>query len=343
MTEEQQKIFNGLTKDFNGPERNVNDHILILDGLNTMLRAFSVVTFINAKGNNTGAISGFLKSLGSVIRQFNPTRVVVAWDGKGGSINRKYVNPSYKAQRNHTAVIHWDIYDTKDDEKKSIETQAERIVDYLACLPVTYIQIPKVEADDIIAYLALNASKVNHKVTIVSMDKDFMQLIDSNIRVYSPVRKTLFTYEEAIKFLGVLPENYNLVKALVGDKSDNLRGVKGVGVKTLLKVVPELLTDSNINLDVIFNRCEEHMKDRSICRNILTDWKLVESNFQIMNLHETVLNDPEKQLIVSRLKETSFKIYSGPFLAMLEEDCIDGLSQDVENWLKVNFSGLIKN
>lgn len=341
MTEEQQKMLTSLTEDSDNLERKLNDHILILDGLNTMLRAFSAVTFVNSKGNNVGAVSGFLKSLGSVVRQFNPTRVVVAWDGKGSATNRKYLNPNYKAQRDHTTIVHWNIYDTKEDELGSIQSQAERIVDYLACLPVTYIQIPKVEADDVIAYLALAANKAKHKVTIVSMDKDFMQLVSKNVRVYSPVRKVLFDYDKAVEFLEVLPENFNLVKALTGDKSDNLRGVRGVGVKTLVKLVPELSTNPEITLDFIFRRCEEFMKSKAVCSRILADWNIVETNFQLMDLHSTVLDKSEKDIIASRLKETKRKIYTAPFEAMLEEDCIDGLAQDVEKWLKSNFSGLL--
>ena len=306
-----------------------------------MLRAFSSVTIVNPKGNNVGAISGFLRSLGSVVRQFNPTRVVVAWDGKGGATNRKYLNPNYKAQRDHATILHWDLYDTKDEEKESVRAQAERITDYLACLPVTYVQLPKVEADDIIAYIAKTASKGQHKVTIVSMDKDFMQLIDQNIRVYSPVRKTLFDYDAAKDFLGVLPENYNIIKAITGDKSDNLRGVKGAGVKTLVKIIPELLTDPNIDLPFIFDRCAELMEKKPLCAKMLSEWRTVQSNFELMDLHKSVLSDFEKTSVKNRLSEPINKIYTAPFIAMLEEDCIDSVSSDIENWLKMNFSGLL--
>lgn len=341
MTEEQQKIIDSLQKNSGEFSRKRNDHILIVDGLNTFLRAFSAITFVNPKGNNIGAISGFLRSLGSVVRQFNPTRVIVAWDGKGGATNRKHLNPEYKAQRERTAIMHWDIYDSVEDETESIRTQSERVVDYLACLPVSCVQMPKVEADDIIAYLAEGAGKAKHKVTIVSMDRDFMQLITEFVRVYSPVRKVLFDYETATKFLGVLPENYNIVKALVGDKSDNLRGVHRVGVKTLVKIMPELLTDPSLTLDSMFNRCEERLGKDKVCASILADWKTVESNFKLMDLHESVLDESEKKFILERLKETSSKIYMAPFLAMLEEDCIDSLSQDTESWVKTTFSGLL--
>ena len=109
--------------------------------------------------------------------------MVVIWDGKGGSGNRQNINPNYKAQRATSRITHWGLYDSREEEQEALIGQLFRTKDYLECLPLQQIVMEKLEADDIIAYLAKRASNAGKKVTIVSSDKDFFQLIDNNIEV----------------------------------------------------------------------------------------------------------------------------------------------------------------
>lgn len=313
--------------------RSRNDHIMIVDGLNTLLRAFAVINTINPQGNHVGGITGFLKSVGYAMRSFDPTRIVVVWDGRGGSQNRKALNSNYKAHREHASVIHWDMFDTKEEEMQAVWDQADRLVDYLECLPVTYLKIDKLEADDVIAYLSRYASYKNHKVTIVSSDKDFLQLVDQNIRVYSPSKKILYDYPEAIKFLGVLPENYNIVKALLGDQSDNIRGVKGIGLKTLVKLFPRLQTDEMYSLDQLYQECAENLGTKTAYAKIIHEWPTVEVNFKVMDLNKTVLDDKERAIVKAAMKSAVPKLKVGPFLHYLEQDNIEGITKNTEEWL----------
>lgn len=323
------------------PARHKNDHILILDGLNTLLRSFSVVNTVNAAGNHVGGLMGFLKSLNSLRRQFNPTRIIVAWDGIGGATNRKRLDPNYKANRASAPVIHYDLYESKQEEMDAVYLQGERLIDYLTCLPVTYIRLPKLEADDTIAYMALNASGNGRKVTVVSSDKDFLQLVQPDtLDVYNPTKKVLYDYKTASEFLMVLPDNYNIVKALNGDASDNLPGVKGVGTKTLIKLFPSLQTDPDYSLDQLFEDCSKLLATKKICARILADWHHVERNFKLMNLRETVLSDSEKETIFEVIREPIPKLRIGPFLHMLEEDQIEGISKDPEGWAS-EFNSLV--
>ena len=216
------------------PPRSLNDHILIIDAMNMLIRSFSLLKAMNPDGHHIGGLVGFLRSLGYVTRIFDPTRVIVVWDGKGGSANRKNINPDYKAQRATSRITHWGLYDTKEQETEALIGQLYRVQDYIECLPMHQIGMEKLEADDIIAYLAKRAGEAGKKVTIVSSDKDFFQLIDKNIEVYAPVKKKTFNHSNIVDEIKVLPENYNIVKALLGDHSDNLPGVKGLGIKTIL-------------------------------------------------------------------------------------------------------------
>lgn len=323
------------------PLRGQDDHVLILDGLNTFIRNFSVNRTITANGVHVGGLQGFLKSLGSMTRMFSPTRVIVVWDGMGGAQNRKNIDSNYKANRVHASVIHYDIYDDKKAEIDSMQDQADRLLDYLACLPVTYIEIDKLEADDVIAYLSKLYSKARRQVTIVSSDRDFLQLIDQNIRVYSPIKKVLFDHQTVTEFLTVLPENYNIVKTLLGDDSDGLVGVKGVGLKGLVKEFPELYNNPNLTLEEFFDICAKRKEssNKVIFSKILAGWHTVEKNYKLMDLNETVLDDDEKELVHEILRNSDPKLRIGPFLHYLEEDKFE-MSKDVEGWL-CEFSSLV--
>ena len=321
------------------PVRDRNSHILILDGLNTFLRAFSVIKTVNPKGHNVGGIAGFLRSLGSLKRQFNPSRIVVVWDGKGGSTNRKHLNANYKAQRVHAAVIHWDLYDSKEEEAQSIHDQAARLEEYLECLPVTYLKVDKLEADDIIAFLAQSADRAGNKTTIVSTDRDFLQLVTKNIQVYNPVKKVIYDQKETFSYLGILPDNYNLVKALVGDSSDNIEGIRGAGLKTVANLFPELKEDPTCTLQYIYDTCSKNLGQKKLYAKILTEWNRVEQNFKIMDLQESVLDESEKSFVLTEARRPVGKVQIGKFLALLEQDYISEITANTEGWL-LDFSNL---
>lgn len=320
------------------PPRALNDHILIIDAMNTLIRSFSLLKAMNPSGAHVGGLVGFLRSLGYVTRIFDPTRVVVIWDGKGGSGNRKNIDPNYKAQRATSRITHWGLYDTKEEETEALIGQLYRTQDYLDCLPVQQMMLEKLEADDIMAYLAKRASKAGKKVTIVSSDKDFLQLIDDNIEVYAPVKKKTFDKSNIFEELKVLPTNYNIVKALLGDNSDNLQGVKGLGIKTIVSEFPKLLTEK-VDLDYVYKVAEEKLEDKKIFPKIIHNWGRVITNFELMDLHNTVLDNVEIQYVEDTLKEEIPDLQSGAFLHLLDQDKIEGITKNTEGWLE-NFRGL---
>ena len=321
------------------PPRALNDHIMLVDGMNTLIRSFSLLKAMNPTGTHIGGMVGFLRSLGYVTRIFDPTRVIIVWDGKGGSGNRQNIDPNYKAQRATSRITHWGLYDTKEEETEALIGQLFRTQDYLACLPVHQIVMEKLEADDIMAWIAKKASDSNvKKCTIVSSDKDFLQLIDSTIQVYAPVKKKTFTKDNIFDELKVLPENYNVVKALLGDNSDNLQGVKGLGIKTLVSEFPKLLSEE-VNLDYIFKVSEEKLEGKKIFAKIIHNWDKVETNFKLMDLHKSSLDDKEKQYINEVLKQPVPDLQSGAFLHLLDQDKIEGITKNTDGWLQ-NFRRL---
>lgn len=290
---------------------------------------------MNPQGHHTGGLVGFLRSLGFLTRTIDPTRVICVFDGQASSSSRKTINPEYKATRNIKRITNWELFDDKEDEFASMTMQMHRLVEYLQCLPVTLISIDKVEADDTISYLAQKFAANNKKVTIVSSDKDFLQIVDQNIEVYSPIKKKTYQKKDIQEEIGLIPENYLIMKALLGDNSDNLSGIKGLGPKTLLKEFPELISKPGVTLKDIYNICEQKLQTKKIFASIIYDWDKVKTNWELMNLSEPRLGDYEIFHILEKIKEPTPNLQAVTFLSMLESDQIEALNKNVEGWLEL--------
>jgi 5'-3' exonuclease len=316
------------------PDRKLNDHVLIVDSMNTFIRSFAMLQSMNPQGHHTGGLVGFLRSLGFLMRTIDPTRIICVFDGQASSSSRKNIDPEYKANRNIKRITNWEIFDDKDDEFQSMTMQMGRLVEYLQCLPLTLISIDKIEADDTISYLAQKFGANNKKVTIVSSDKDFLQIVDENIEVYSPIKKKTYGKKEIQEELGLLPENYLIMKALLGDSSDNLTGIKGLGPKTLLKEFPGLAKHPLFDLIDIHKICSEKLQTKKIFAQILDDWNKVKTNYQLMDLQEPRLGKYEIEIILDRLKQPITSLQSHTFMKMLEADQIEGLNKNPEGWLQ---------
>ena len=157
-------------------DESLNDRVLILDGLNQFIRCFGAVPALNDDGEHCGGVTGFLLSTASIIRTLKPTRVIVVFDGKGGSNRRKQIHKGYKQGRKGlTKLNRLAGYEDLEDQEVSMRKQFSRLIEYLQILPLSLTYIDYVEADDIIAYLANHYFE--NEVTICSSDKDFFQLV----------------------------------------------------------------------------------------------------------------------------------------------------------------------
>lgn len=315
--------------------RKLNDHVLLIDGMNMFIRNFAMVKALDPDGNHIGGLQGFLKSLGSMVRLFDPTRVICVFDGKGSTVNRKSIDPNYKAQRPTTRITNWGLFESKAEEMESIQGQVERLQDYLKCLPVSVLDIEKYEADDIIAFLCQEYANRGRKSTIISTDRDFLQLVRPGVEVYNPIKKELYDNRNVLEALQVHPKNYNIVKAIAGDASDNLRGVKGVGVKTLIKEFPELVDNPEITLDYLYDISEQRLDLKNIYAKLIHEWDLVKRNMSLMDLQDTILTEFEIDQMFEILSEPNFKLHHGAFLRLIEIDKIQGPSTKNESWLEL--------
>ncbi len=313
---------------------NRHDKVLLIDGLNLFFRNFAMMNMVNPDGIHIGGLGGFFRSLGAMIRQTNPTSVYVVFDGAGSTASRKNLHSEYKQDRDIRRITNWDAFDNLEEEHDSKVDQIVRIIQYLKLLPVKTTVIDKVEADDIIAVLAEKlVEKHNSTCFIVSSDKDFVQLVTDKIILYRPMEKEYYTPKVVKEKFGVLTENFILYKTLLGDNSDKIPGVKGLGVKGIFKKFPELQTES-LTLNDIFNISTRKFKDHVVYSRIVQDQSRLETNYKIMDLSTPMINEREKDYLDDLIAEETPELNSEMFIQFYNEDKLGGMIRNLDTWLK---------
>jgi len=315
---------------------------LLIDGLNLFFRNFAMMNMVNPSGIHIGGLGGFFRSLGAEIRRTQPDQVYVVFDGAGSTTNRKNILSEYKSGREDQRVTNWEVFDSLDDEHDSKVDQIVRVIHYLKTLPVKTVILDKVEADDIIAYLCDKLP--NHpddKVFIVSSDKDFLQLVNKNVVVYRPMEKKYYTEEVFKAKYKMSPQNFILHKTLLGDASDKIKGVKGLGEKGLLKKFPEL-SERDLTFDDIFEICEKKFKDHVVYARIIQGVDDLEKNYKVMDLSNPMMDENEKNYLDEVAKSKELNYIPEQFISLYNEDQLGGMIRNLDYWLKENFERLYK-
>lgn len=334
------KLLDNLVEEQEVPTSNRYDRVLLVDGLNLFFRNFATMNIINSQGVHIGGLGGFIRSLGTLINQIQPTAMFVIFDGVGSSTNRKNLLPEYKSGRNQTRITNWDVFENLDDEDDAKINQIVRLAHYLKCLPIKTVAIDKAEADDIIAYYSdILPKQYNSKVFIVSSDKDFIQLVNDDVVVYRPTEREYYTKNTIVEKFGVLAENFILYKMLLGDNSDKIPGVKGLGGKGLLKKFPEL-AERVLSLDDLFTIAEQKYKDHVVYSRIAFERDRLEQNYKIMNLKNPLLDDEDKEFLKEFAEEENITLDSETFLRFYNDDGLGHIIKNVEFWIKDTFKVL---
>ena len=312
----------------------VNNRVLIVDGLNLYLRAFAVNGALNDNGVPVGGLTGFLRSLAYAIREVNPTRVIIAYDGQGGSQRRRKIHPEYKANRKPgKRITRWDAFKNATEEKDAMKIQFSRLIEYLDFLPINVISIDKIEADDTIAYIA--HTLLDEDVTILSADQDFLQLVNERITVWSPTKKKFYTPRMVEADYGVPAHNFLMYKVLMGDKSDNIEGVKGLGPKKLPKIVPDLLTQTTLDLDFILEHAGKG--EEPMHKKISESETQLRLNEELMDLKNPPISG-ELKLQITRLIEAPINLLSrNDFIMMYSDDQLGNAIKAPDLWLREHF------
>jgi 5'-3' exonuclease len=198
--------------------------VLIVDGNNMAYRALHTLS-LSHRGKDTSITFGVLKMLEGLMKAHGPRSIIVCWDG--GKSYRKRLYPEYKEHR------------TKDERDwDDVYRQMDELADYaLPMLGILSVKAVGIEADDLIAQAARMCAD---RPYIVSTDDDFLQCVDNRVSVINPVKGTIITADNFEKETKVPLGFYLIYKILVGDSSDNIPGVRGIGPKTASTFVKEL-------------------------------------------------------------------------------------------------------
>lgn len=201
--------------------------LFLIDGSAYVYRSFFAIRGLtNSQGQPTNAAFGFARILVRVLREQNPDAVAIVFDAPGGTF-RDELYADYKANR--------------PEMPEELVSQLPWIDEIVGAFNIPNVRIEGVEADDVMGTLAQRAAAEGYDVVLVSGDKDILQLVQDGIQVFDPYRGdgTWYDAEGVRERYGVPPEQMIDVFALMGDSSDNVPGVRGIGEKTAVKLIQQ--------------------------------------------------------------------------------------------------------
>ena len=338
MKQLYREILNSETKTYSGR----NGNVLIIDGMNTFIRTWSTNRAMNEDGEHVGGVVGALNSIASQIRDFNATRTIVVFDGKGGSDTRKRIYEGYKAGREKNRFRVNRQYAemmTEEEEREAMKQQFIWLNDILDHLPITTMIYDGIEADDVIAYMAKELC--DEEVVIVSTDKDFLQLVSDDIRIYSPTKKITYNRQQVYDEFGIWPENILLYRILDGDTGDNIPGIKGCGLKTLLKRFPEIGEDRKISVDEFIQLAETKRGRIKLYDTIVENQDQLHMNKRLMELDVHHIPNHQKLLITGRFNEPDKPLSKLEFMKVATKYKILDSWMNLMQWLNASFGNII--
>lgn len=290
-----------------GMKRIIDKTILLIDGENLLHQSFHKFQNLhNSEGEPSGAIFGFFRSLRSLIIRFSASDVYITFDNGHSSI-RDELHPGYKSHR-----INLDI------DYNSLQKQKKIIMEMLSYLKIKYIydkdKITNYEGDDLLAYTLLKylpskgIKPSNRRFIIISSDKDFNQLVHkSRIKIYNPRKDTLISEYNCKELFGYTPQETVDYLIMVGDKSDDIKGFKGIG-----KVKARSILDKYGNIKSFLEEypCKEYQEIYELNRKLidipyfLNQYKLPLSKFPLIKYNDTHI---EKTYFLDMCKYYSFR------------------------------------
>jgi len=280
------------------------DHFYLIDGSGYIFRAYYALPPLTRKsdGMPTGAVSGFCNMLFKLLEdsksnnnKYKPTHFAVIFDS---------------AKKNFRNEIYYNYKSNRPEAPEDLVPQFEYIRKSVQAFNLPSIELINYEADDLIATYSEQILKEGAKVTIITSDKDLMQLYKKNVRIYDPMKNKFISNEDIDKKFGVLPEKVVDVQALAGDSSDNVPGVPGIGVKTAAELINQYGTLDNLLKnagEIKQNKRRETLlenKDKAIISKKLVTLK---KDVPVKNkITEFELKDIDKEKLYSFLRKMEF-------------------------------------
>ncbi len=213
--------------------------VFLIDGSSFLYRAYYGMRPLHTpSGESVQAVYGFCRMIKQLINKFDPHYLGIVWDSKGKT-TRHDMYEEYKA--------------TRDAPPSDLFEQKKYIVEFADLIDCAQIAQAKLEADDILYSIALDMQKKGFNVVVISSDKDLGQMITDNISMYDPVKEIMYTPEKFVQKMSFAVDRLPLYFSLLGDTSDNIPGVRGVGKKSALELAQQFssLKELYNNLDKV--------------------------------------------------------------------------------------------
>lgn len=284
------------------------NRVMVIDALNMFIRNYIVNPMISTNGNPIGGAVGFLNSLKKLMREANPDQVIICWDGAGGSQKRRKTVKEYKQGRKPIRKNYEVEGMSEQSQKENMVWQQQILMEMLNEMPIIQLVLDRVEADDIIAMITQSPKYKGWQKVIVSSDKDFLQLLDGETVLYRPIQKKAWTKKDVIEEYGISPENFVIARAIAGDKSDNLAGIQGAGLKTISKRLDFLIEDKMHTLNTVYDHCAAAGNKLKFFERIVEGWDTVETNYKVMNLTPPSISVQGRQKINYALDNFEFEL-----------------------------------
>jgi len=313
--------------------------VLLVDGDNLLTIGFYGVKNYFYKGTHIGGIYHFLNTLRRAFETYHLDKIVVFWDGLDGSQTRKKIYIHYKENRKSRL--------RSEEEINSYGYQRDRVKQYLEELFVRQGEYEFCETDDCIAYYSQNSN--NEPKIVYSSDGDLTQLVSETTQIYNPSHGKIYKQNDTIVYdhEEILIENVKLVKMMCGDSSDNIAGIRGMGVKRFLSLFPELKTEK-ISIEQVKDKCNvlfEQDKTNRLVTNLLTGVtkhgvfgdEFFDVNSRIVSLDDPFLTDEAKQNIDSLINENldpEGRSYKNTMKMMMEDGLFNVLPKSDDAWIK---------
>lgn len=276
---------------------------ILIDGTNTFLRSYVAYPSMTINGDQAGGIVGFLKTLMILNETFLPKDIFIAWEN-GASNWRRKIYADYKSNRYYGKLNRYyesDIPETAENQSNQLNT----LIRCLSTVPVRQFFVEGLEGDDIIAWLVMHQLPSNERKIIISTDKDLYQLTSENVDQWSLSKRVLITEQDVLSLFQVSPINFGILKALAGDKSDNIPGVKGIGLKTVPKLFPFLASSNRYDIEFIISYASANLNKSSYYRRIFESADDVRCQYKLVQLVDSPPSEYLDRLTAQVIKPKS--------------------------------------
>ena len=312
----------------------LNDRVLIVDGLNTFIRSFAVNPALNEDGLHIGGMVGFMKSVRYSCDILKPSRCIIVFDGKGGSKRRRKIFPEYKenrkVKRRLNRNVEWGT--APQDEQHSMRQQMGRLIEYLEQLPLTLVSVDGIEADDTMVYISQQLLPKSD-IILMSTDKDFLQLVDDRVKIWSPTKKKLYNKQAVLEEYGIHSQNILTYRILDGDKSDNIGGIKGAGLKTVKKFLPGILDDQKFTAKDLLEFVEKSDGKIKFLENIKKCSNIIKRNYLLMQLQNVDIPNHTKMKIQGAVNGKVPQLVKYKFQTMFLKDKLQSNIKNFDSWV----------